>query len=188
MSKISKVILLIISTVLTGTLISALFTFRSDKEKISNDFARCVYLQSSKTVFNSDDTISVTLKNVSDEDFEDVVIHLTYCDNAGNPVGLAYSEQKTVTFVAEEEITIVFQNPGWVESSYNEIKVSEKLSASNWGVLKNGATFIDPKFEMVKPITIGLSIAIGVFVCVDILLLVLTVLHKGSNKKEKEII
>lgn len=108
------------------------------------DIEKNVYVLSSQTDFKND-YITVTLKNVSKNDFEDQILHLEYLDNGGDSVGDAYSEQKVVTIASNSTKTISFRNPGWMYSEYYEIVVCVRdiYNVSSWGTLKNGREFVE---------------------------------------------
>lgn len=180
MKKVTKIILLSVSLLITLLLVLAFSVLLIGKQATQKDFSQCVYLQSSKTKFNDDNTITVTFNNVSNEKFEDVVIHLIYVNPDNKPVGYAYSEQKIITFDAEKEMTLTFENPGWVYSSYNEIKAAKKNGTSSWTTLQTGREFENP-FDIVKSVSIGAGVAIFVFAVLDILLIV-------SLRKDKKMV
>ena len=143
-----------------------------------------VYLKSSETQFDSEN-ISITLKNVSEEDFEDQIVHLMYLDAAKQPVGAAYSEQKVVTIAANDETTITFTNPGWEYSVYNEIYACYKVQNENstWTTIKNGREFENYRNSLNTPklyLTIIESTFALAFLIADIILIV----NIKKNKNE----
>ena len=175
MSKRDKSIALLIF--LIATIFSAVFLLSNIfGVKQPNDISGCVYLQSSKTTFNNDGTITVTLKNDTRLTFEDRIIHLKY---EGPISGLSYSEQKVITFKPYEEVTITFLNPGWEYFQYNEIYAYEKDNNkdSTWIKLSNGRNFINtynPPAELI----VVVSSVICVLLIIDTYLVVSIAKHK----------
>lgn len=189
MSKKFKIILLTVCLAFTLVFVFGLTGAMSEYDKAKQDFDKCVYLHSSETVF-AEDKISVALKNVSDKDFEDVVLHLIYVDQDNKVVEPAYSAQKISTLKGEKTTILTFANPGWEHSSNNEIKVAvqDKENKANWSTLKTGSNF-ENIFEEIKTVTIFSSVGIFTFLVMDILITIWLVKDKSlvvAKAKEEE--
>lgn len=151
---------------------------------LNKRFDQCVYLQSSKTVFNEDNTITVSFKNTSNQKFEDRVIHLTY---EGPISSVSNSEQKIISFKANGETVATFTNPGWTYTTYNEIIAWEQdaENTSAWLKLSTGRNFV----KMGAPINLIIAPTIVLLVLVDVMLIVKIKRNNGEDdtlNKSKE--
>ena len=169
----------VVAAILIGV---GVVNFTSELDK---SITASVYLESSQTDFK-DDYITITLKNVSDTDFEDQVIHLIYLNTAGDPVGVAYSEQKVETIGASSTKTIIFKNPGWSYSEYNEIYacIQSIENHSNWTRLKNGREFSNYRQvidEFKTYIVIFESVFAFLLFAVDLILIANVVVLRKKN-------
>ena len=170
MSKKVKIILLTVCLAFTFVFIAGLTGTMSQLDTTKQYFTRCVYLRSSETVF-AEDSIQIALKNVSDKDFEDAIIHLIYVDENNKQVdSIAFSEQKVITIKGEKTTIYAFENPGWEYSQNHEIKVA-KLNPETltWETLKTGRDFFN-EFENAEKVTIFSSVGILAFLILDILI------------------
>ena len=186
MTKKVNIILLIIFSLFTLVGILSTTSFSLQRESVAKDFSQCVYLQSSKTVFDeTSNTITVTFKNVSNKDFEDVAIHLIYINQDGEIVGYSYSEQKTLTFEAKKEKTVTFNNPGWDYLIYNEILAAEQdvNNHSTWIRLKTGRNFKNP-FEYDNIIKACLIAEISICLILDVLFIILLFINNYKAKQK----
>ena len=132
-----------------------------------------VYVDNSKTVFENDN-ISVTLVNTKNEEFVDVIVHISHIDKDKNFIGPSYSEQKIVKLGKKSTVELTFKNPGWYPPTEHTKIVACYYQSGGWLVIHDESEFkkLDFNFDpnMIYVTIAGLG-AICLFVGVGIVLI-----------------
>ena len=132
----------------------------------TKDVSMGVYVQKSETIFNDDDTISVTFINQTDNTYNDIHIHLVYNNNLGQSVGYSYSNELVVSFKANSKKTIKFDSMDWEFNQNYTVYADYKDTEyeNSWGHFKFDDEIIDVKHTVDLLLTTGALLSLIFFI------------------------